>query len=57
MMTAGYPGLCSAGFLQSVADVDVIMLQGWLHFQHFISQVHDGSGGVLVVLLRYVANA
>ena len=45
-------GLCSAGFLQYVADANVIPLQGWLHLQHLVNQVHDGGGGVLDVSLQ-----
>ena len=40
-----------------MADANVIPLQGWLHLQHLVSQVHDGGGGVLVVSLQYAADA
>ena len=48
---------CVAGFLQPMADTDVLTLQERLHLQHVVRQLHDGSGGVLAILFRDAADA
>ena len=40
-----------------MADTDVLTLQGRLHLQHVVRQLHDGSGGVFAILFRDAADA
>ena len=49
------PGI--AGFLQPVADANILTLQGRLHLEDLICQVDDRSGGVLVIIFWETTNA